>query len=45
MKELKAIEANCGIAVYDMGDGQRYSVLEVVHAFEKVTGESNVSVG
>ena len=37
MKELKAFEENA-VAVYDTGIGERYSVLEVVHAFEKVSG-------
>ena len=35
---LKAIEENCGVAVYNLGTGRGYSVLEVVHAFEEVSG-------
>ncbi len=35
---LKAIEAGCGAAVYNLGTGRGYSVLEIVHAFEKVNG-------
>ncbi len=35
---LKAIENNCGVATYNLGTGRGYSVLEVVHAFEKVSG-------
>ena len=38
VKALKAIEENCGVAVYNLGTGRGYSVLEVVHAFEKVSG-------
>lgn len=38
VKALKAIEGNCGVAVYNLGTGRGYSVLEVVHAFEKVSG-------
>ena len=38
VKALKAIENNCGVAIYNLGTGQGYSVLEVVHAFEKVSG-------
>ena len=32
---LKAIENRCGLAVYNLGTGKGYSVLDVVHAFEK----------
>lgn len=32
---LKAIERNCGLAVYNLGTGHGYSVLDVVKAFEK----------
>lgn len=35
VKALKAIENNCGVAVYNLGTGRGYSVLEVVHAFEE----------
>ena len=35
---LKAIERNCGIAIYNLGTGQGYSVLDVVKTFEKVNG-------
>ena len=38
VKALKAIEENCGVAIYNLGTGRGYSVLEVVHAFEKVSG-------
>ena len=35
---LSAIEKKCGLAVYNLGTGQGYSVLDLVHAFEKATG-------
>ena len=35
---LKAIERGCGLAVYNLGTGCGYSVLDVVKAFEKVNG-------
>lgn len=38
VKALKAIENNCGVAVYNLGTGEGYSVLEVVHAFEEANG-------
>ena len=38
---LKAIENKCGLAVYNIGTGNGYSVLDVVNAFEKV---NNVKV-
>ena len=38
VKALRAIEENCGIAIYNLGTGHGYSVLDVVHAFEKVSG-------
>ena len=38
VKALKAIEGNYGVAIYNLGTGRGYSVLEVVHAFEKVSG-------
>lgn len=38
---LKAIEKRAGIAIYNLGTGTGYSVLDVVHAFEKV---NNVKV-
>ena len=38
VKALKAIEENCGVAVYNLGTGRGYSVLEVIHAFEQVSG-------
>lgn len=38
VKALKAIENNCGVAIYNLGTGKSYSVLEVVHAFEQASG-------
>lgn len=38
MCALKAIERNCGLAVYNLGTGHGYSVLDVVKAFEKANG-------
>ena len=35
---LKAIERSCGLAVYNLGTGHGYSVLDVVKAFEKANG-------
>ena len=36
---LQAIERKCGLAIYNLGTGHGYSVLDVVKAFEKVNGE------
>ena len=33
---LKAIDRKCGLAIYNLGTGQGYSVLDVVKAFERV---------
>ena len=38
VKALKAIENNCGLAIYNLGTGQGYSVLDLVKAFEKANG-------
>lgn len=38
VKALQAIENKCGVAVYNLGTGKGYSVLDVVHAFEKANG-------
>ena len=35
---LQAIERKCGLAVYNLGTGHGYSVLDVVNAFEKANG-------
>ena len=38
VKALQAIANKCGVVVYNLGTGRGYSVLEVVHAFEQVSG-------
>ena len=38
VKALEAIKRNCGIEVYNLGTGKGYSVLDIVAAFEKVSG-------
>lgn len=35
---LKAIEAGCGVEVYNLGTGKGYSVLDMIKAFEAVNG-------
>ncbi len=35
---LKLFERPCGLQIFNLGTGKGYSVLEVVHAFEKVLG-------
>lgn len=35
---LQAIESNCGTAIYNLGTGHGYSVLDVVKAFVKANG-------
>ena len=35
---LKAIERQCGCAIYNLGTGHGYSVLQLVETFEKVNG-------
>ena len=36
VKALDAISSNCGVAVYNLGTGKGYSVLDIVKAFERV---------
>ncbi len=38
VKALAAIEKKCGVAVYNLGTGKGYSVLDIVHAFEEANG-------
>ncbi len=38
VKALGAIARNCGVAVYNLGTGRGYSVLEIVKAFEEASG-------
>ena len=35
---LQALERHCGVAIYNLGTGHGYSVLDVVNAFQKATG-------
>ncbi|WP_289466286.1 GDP-mannose 4,6-dehydratase, partial [Klebsiella pneumoniae] len=35
---LQAIDRKCGLAIYNLGTGKGYSVLDVVKSFEKVNG-------
>ena len=35
---LRAIDRRCGLAIYNLGTGHGYSVLDVVKAFEKANG-------
>lgn len=39
VKALKKIEDNSGVNIYNLGTGVGYSVLDVVHAFEKACGK------
>lgn len=38
VKALEAVARRCGTAVYNLGTGRGYSVLEVIRAFEKANG-------
>ncbi len=38
VKALQPIERSCGLAVYNLGTGRGYSVLEIVRAFKAATG-------
>ena len=38
VKALAAIEKKCGVAVYNLGTGKGYSVLDIVKAFEQASG-------
>lgn len=35
---LKAIQRKCGLAVYNLGTGHGYSVLDIVNSFQRVNG-------
>ena len=36
---LKKLKKDCGLVVYNLGTGTGYSVLDMLHAFEKVVGQ------
>ena len=38
VKALEAVGRGCGLAIYNLGTGHGYSVLDVVKAFEKASG-------
>ena len=38
VKALQALERHCGVAIYNLGTGHGYSVLDVGNAFQKATG-------
>ncbi len=38
VKALRKVEENAGLKVYNLGTGNGYSVLDIVHNFEKATG-------
>lgn len=38
VKALRKLEEGCGLEIYNLGTGIGYSVLDVIHAFEKATG-------
>ena len=38
VKALKKIDENCGLAIYNLGTGHGYSVLDIVKNFEAATG-------
>ncbi len=40
LKALDRIELNMGLDIYNLGTGQGYSVLEMIDAFEKASGQS-----
>lgn len=40
LKALQKLQDNCGVFTYNLGTGQGYSVLEMIHAFEKASGRS-----
>lgn len=35
---LKKLETNCGLVIYNLGTGIGYSVLDLIHAYEKACG-------
>ena len=39
MCAIKKLETNCGLFICNLGTGKGYSVLDVIHAFEKACGK------
>lgn len=39
VKALAKLQENCGVKIYNLGTGKGYSVLDVLHAFEKACGK------
>ena len=39
VKALAKLQENCGVKIYNLGTGKGYSVLDVLHAFEKTCGK------
>ena len=37
---IKKLETNCGLFICNLGTGKGYSVLDVIHAFEKACGKT-----
>lgn len=37
---LKKLDTHCGLRIYNLGTGHGYSVLEMIHAFEKACGHT-----
>lgn len=40
VRALSKIRENCGVKIYNLGTGKGYSVLDIVHAFEKACGKA-----
>jgi len=40
VKALKKIEPGSGVSIYNLGTGNGYSVLDVLHAYEKACGKT-----
>ncbi|MFQ7013381.1 MAG: NAD-dependent epimerase/dehydratase family protein [Faecalibacterium sp.] len=38
---IKKLETNCGLFICNLGTGKGYSVLDVIHAFEKACGKTH----
>ena len=40
VKAMKKLEAKEGVSIYNLGTGVGYSVLDVLHAYEKACGKN-----